>query len=101
MEYTVTLTAAEDKALATIALSQQDWIDNAVHERARLAIEEIVGLVVQKCLESGVAIPGSKDEMVELAYAQGWVKSAADRQAEVSKFEAEMAAKRAAAEQPQ
>ena len=93
MEYTVTLTAAEDKALAAVALSQQDWIDNAVHERARVAIEEIVGLVVQKCLESGVSIPGSKDEMVELAYAQGWVKSAVDRQAE---FEAEMAAKRAA-----
>lgn len=98
MEYTVTLTAAEDKALAAVAFSQQDWIDNAVKERCRLAIEEIVGLVVQKCLESGVSIPGSKDEMVELAYAQGWVKSAADRQAE---FEAEMAAKRAAAEQPQ
>ena len=92
MEYTVTLTAAEDKALAATALSQQDWIDNAVKERCRLAIEEIVGLVVQKCLESGVSIPGSKDEMVELAYAQGWVKSAADRQAE---FEAEMAAKAA------
>ena len=98
MEYTVTLTAAEDKALAAVTLSQQDWIDNAVKERCRLAIEEIVALVVQKCLESGVSVPGSKDEMVELAYAQGWVKSAADRQAE---FEAEMAAKRAAAEQPQ
>ena len=93
MEYTVTLTAAEDAALSAVALSQQDWIDNAVHERARLAIEEIVGLVVQKCLESNVAIPGSKDEMVTLAFAQGWVKSAAQRQAE---FEAEMAAKAAA-----
>ena len=96
MEYTVTLTAAEDKALSAIVTSQQDWIDNAVHERARLAIEEIVGLVVQKCLESGVSIPGSKDEMVTLAFAQGWVKSAAQRQAE---FEAEMAAKREAAQQ--
>ena len=93
MEYKVTLTAAEDAALSAVALSQQDWIDNAVHERARLAIEEIVALVVQKCLESGVSIPGSKDEMVTLAFSQGWVKSAAQRQAE---FEAEMAAKAAA-----
>lgn len=96
MEYKVTLTAAEDAALSAVALSQQEWIDNAVHERARLAIEEIVGLVVQKCLESGVSIPGSKDEMVTLAFAQGWVKSAAQRQAD---FEAEMAAKREAAQQ--
>ena len=95
MEYTVTLTAAEDAALSAVALSQQDWIDNAVHERARIAIEEIVGLVVQKCLESNIAIPGSKDEMVTLAFSQGWVKSAAQRQAE---FEAEMAAKAAAAQ---
>ena len=97
MEYKVTLTAAEDAALSAVAFSQQDWIDNAVHERARIAIEEIVGLVVQKCLEANVAIPGSKDEMVTLAFAQGWVKSAAQRQAE---FEAEMAAKREAAAQP-
>lgn len=95
MEYTVTLTAAEDAALSAVALSQQDWIEHAAKERARLAIEEIVGLVVQKCLESGVSIPGSKDEMVALAFSQGWVKSAAQRQAE---FEAEMAAKAAAAQ---
>lgn len=93
MEYKVTLTAAEDAALSVAALSQQEWIDNAVKERARLAVDEIVGLVVQKCLESNVAIPGSKDEMVALAFSQGWVKSAAQRQAE---FEAEMAAKAAA-----
>lgn len=93
MEYKVTLTAAEDAALSAVALNQQDWIDNAAKERARLALDEIVALVVQKCLESNVAIPGSKDEMVTLAFAQGWVKSAAQRQAE---FEAEMAAKAAA-----
>ncbi len=97
MNYTITLTAAEDAALSAVALSQNDWIDNAVHERCRIAIEEIVGLVVQKCLESNVAIPGSKDEMVTLAFEQGWVKSAAQRQAE---FEAEMAARREAAAQP-
>ena len=97
MNYTITLTAAEDAALSAVALSQQDWIDNAVHERARIAIEEIVGLVVQKCLELNIAIPGRKDEMVTLAFSQGWVKSAAQRQAE---FEAEMAAKREAAAQP-
>jgi hypothetical protein len=42
MKYTITLTEAEDKALSYVALSQQDWIDNAVHERCRVAIDEIV-----------------------------------------------------------
>jgi hypothetical protein len=93
MNYTVTLSAAEDAALSYAALSQQDWIDNAVHERARIAIEEIVQITVQKCLDSGTQIPGSKDEMVALAFSEGWVKTAAVRQAEA---EAEAAARLAA-----
>ena len=87
--YTITLTEAENSALGYVALSQQDWIDNAVHERARIAIEEIVQITVQKCLETSIQIPGSKEEMVTLAFTQGWVKSAADRQAEA---EAQMVA---------
>ena len=75
--YTITLTEAENKALSYAALAQQTWIDNAVHERCRLAIEEIVALTVQKCLETNTAIPGSKDAMVDLAFTQGWVKTAA------------------------
>jgi hypothetical protein len=80
--YTINLSAAEDAALSYAAFSQDDWIQNAVHERARIAIEEIVQITVQKCLETGTQIPGSKEEMVTLAFAQGWVKSAAVRQAE-------------------
>lgn len=91
-QYQITLTAAEDSALGYAALSQDDWIQNAVHERCRIAIDEIVQITVAKCLETGTQIPGSKEEMVELAFTQGWVKSAAQRQAE---FEAEAAARAA------
>jgi hypothetical protein len=80
--YTITLSAAEDAALSSVALSQNDWVQNAVHERCRVAIDEIVALTVQKCLETNTQIPGSKDAMVELAFEQGWVKTAAQRQAE-------------------
>jgi hypothetical protein len=88
--YTINLSSAEDKALSYAAVSQDDWIQNAVHERCRVAIEEVVALTVQKCLETNTAIPGSKDAMVDLAFEQGWVKTAAQRQAE---FEAEQAAR--------
>ena len=84
MNYTITLSEAEDAALAYVALSQSDWIQNAAHERCRIAIEEIVQITVQKCLQNGTQIPGSKEEMVALAFAQGWVKTAAQRQAEVA-----------------
>ena len=79
MNYTITLTTSEDKALSYVAASQHDWIENAVHERARIAIDEIVQITVAKCLETNTQIPGSKDAMVELAFEQGWVISAADR----------------------
>lgn len=93
--YTITLTAAEDAALSHVAFSQDDWIQNAVHERCRIAIDEIVQITVAKCLETNIQIPGSKDEMVTLAFTNGWVKTAAQRQAEA---EAEAAARLAAQE---
>lgn len=95
-QYTINLTPAEDKALAYVALSQDDWIQNASHERCRVAIDEIVQITVHKCLETGIQIPGSKDEMVELAFAQGWVKTAAERQAEAEAAAAALAAEQAA-----
>lgn len=88
--YQIALTAAEDAALSYAAISQDEWIQNVAHDRCRIAIDEIVQIAVQKCLETGTQIPGSKDEMVELAFAQGWVKTAAQRQAEA---EAEAAAR--------
>ena len=90
MNYTITLTAAEDAALSYAAFSQDDWIQNAVHERCRIAIDEIVALTVQKCLDNGVQLPGTKDAIVALAFERGWVKTAAQRQAEA---EAEAAAR--------
>jgi len=82
--YTITLTEAENDALAYAAFSQQDWIDNAVHERCRVAMEEIVGIVVQQCLANNVQIPGSKDEIVVLGFERGWVKTAAQRNEEAA-----------------
>ena len=83
--YTITLSDAEDKALGVAALSQNDWIQNAVHERCRIAIEEIVAAEVQRKLAAGESITGSKDDIVMAAP----VESAAERQA---RMEAEQAA---------
>ena len=75
IQYTVTLSEAENMALSYVALSQQEWIDNAVHERCRVAIEEIVKICVEKCLVTITQIPTSKNEMVILAFEQDWVKN--------------------------
>jgi hypothetical protein len=88
--YTITLSDAEDKALHVVAMSAQDWIENAVHERCRIAIEEIVAAEVQRKLAAGESITGSKDDIVMAAP----VESAAERQA---RMEAEQAAQMAEA----
>ena len=82
--YTITLSDAEDKALGVVAFSQNDWIQNAVKERCRIAIDEIVNAEVQRKLAAGESITGSKDDIVMAAP----VESAAERQA---RTEAEMA----------
>jgi len=87
--YTITLSDAEDKALKSVAISAQDWIDNAVHERCRLAIEEIVNAEVQRKLAASEPITGSKEDIVLAAS----IKSLAEKQAE---WEAERAAQQGA-----
>lgn len=95
--YTITLSAAEDKALHAVAFSGQDWIDNAVHERCRIAIDEIVNAEVQRKLAAGQPITGSKDDIVMAAE----IESAAERQArlqaeDLARQEAEQAASQGA-----
>jgi len=87
--YTITLSAAEDKALKIVTVSAQDWIDNAVHERCRLAIEEIVNAEVQRKLAANEPITGSKDDIVMAAN----IESAAERNIRI---EAERAAQQGA-----
>lgn len=85
-DYTVTLTAAEDTAMAVVAASVQEWIDNDVKNRARVAINEIVKLYTARALDEGVTIPSTRDEIVADALARGWVitAQAANEAAEAS-----------------
>ena len=82
--YTITLSDAEDKALGVAALSQQDWIDNVVHNRCRIAIEEIVAAEVERITAAGGTISGTKEDIVNAAD----VETAAEKQA---RLEAERA----------
>jgi hypothetical protein len=76
-EYTINLTTVEDLALSYVAAEQHAWIDNVVRDRCRIATEEIVKICVDRCLALNIQIPPSKDEIVILAFNQGWVTTAA------------------------
>jgi hypothetical protein len=77
--YTVTLTSEEDLALSYASASQQEWIDHVVHERCRIAIDEIVAITVERCLALDMSIPQSKKDMIVLAFDQQWIQSGTTR----------------------
>lgn len=80
--YTVTLTDAEDKALRTVAVDPQEWIDNAVHNRCRIAIDEIYLAEVERMTADPdiTTIPADKEQVVLAAE----IQSAAERNAVIS-----------------
>lgn len=85
--YTINFTQTEELAMKFTALSVDEWIQNAAHERARIAIDEIVSVVVQKCLETNTQIPGTKDEIVALGFEQQWIKTMLQRNQELQEMQ--------------
>lgn len=78
MNITITLTDAEAKALAYVAYDPQEWAENAVKERARIAMDEIFQSEVQRMLADPTTteIPADKEAVVLAAD----IQSAAERQ---------------------
>lgn len=80
MEIKVTLNEAESKALAYVAFDPQEWAENAVKERARIAMEEIFQIEVTRMINDPRVrdIPADREVVVLAAD----IKSAAQRHAE-------------------
>lgn len=78
--YTVSISDAEKKAMEYVAVSVQDWADNALHNRARIAIDEIYNSEVARMTADPdiTTIPADKDAVVLAAD----IKSATTRNAE-------------------
>lgn len=85
---TIELTDTQYKGLEYVALSPEEWADNAVTDRARIANDEIVKITIDHCLDRGIAIPTTREEIVAYAFDTGLVKTAADRTAELSDADA-------------
>ena len=84
MDYTVTLTDTEQKAMEYCTTDVDDWISNAAHNRARIAKEEIIAKNIAHCNANSIAIAVGEDAQVQQAYDLGVVRTAVQRNAEVS-----------------
>jgi len=78
--YTIELTNAEVKAMEYVALDVQDWADNALKNRARIAMDEIYQAEVARMTADPAitSIPADKEAVVLAAD----IKSAFERNAE-------------------
>ncbi len=77
---TIELTATQEKALAFVTLSPQEWAENSVHNRCQIAIDEIYATEVARMTADPeiTSIPADKDAVVLAAD----IQSAAERNAE-------------------
>ena len=80
MNIEIALTDAEAKGLAYVAVNPQEWAENVIKERCRVAMEEIFQLEVQRMVADPETkeIPADREAVVLAAQ----VKSAAERQRE-------------------
>ena len=81
-EIKVTLTDTENKCLEYAAVSIQDWSDNALKNRARIAKDEIISLLVTHCNANSIAIATGEDAQVTQAFDLKVVKTAAEENEE-------------------
>ena len=72
--YTVGITTGEYKALQYVMVDQNEWVNNALTNRARIASDEIVNLYTQYKINKGEAITAvGTTAVIEAAYAEGVV----------------------------
>jgi len=70
--YTVGITTGEYKALQYVMIDQNDWVNNALKNRARIATEEIQNLYTNFKIGKGEAITAvGSTAIIEAAYAEG------------------------------
>lgn len=89
-DITISITDTENKCLEYAAASPQEWADNLLTNRARIAKDEIIAALVAHCNANGVTIATGEDAQITQAYDLEVVKTVAVRNAEAA---AELAAR--------
>ena len=72
--YTVGVTTGQYRALQYVMVDQQDWTRNVLHDRARIATDEIVNKYTNYKINKGEAITAiGTTAIIEAAYSEGVV----------------------------
>ena len=84
-EIKVTVSDIQVKCLEYAALSVQDWCDNAIHNRARVAQDEIIAKLVEHCNANEIALAVGTEAQVAQAFELKVVDTAQNVEAALAK----------------
>lgn len=84
MNYTITVTETENKALESVALDPKEFIVNFAKHRATLAIQEIISKNTEHCNANSIQLAVGQDAQVQQAYDLGLVKTVAQINKEIT-----------------
>jgi hypothetical protein len=77
-QITLELTDTEFMALEWVTPDILEWVQNAAANRARIASEDIIALLVTHCNKSQIALAVGADAQILQAYELGIVKKATE-----------------------
>lgn len=77
--YTIGLSTSQFKSMEYVAFDVFDWIENAVHNRARVAAKEIISLNMNYCNDNGIPIAVGEENQIAQAYELGIIETAEQR----------------------
>ena len=77
-EIKVNVSDTQTKCLEYAAVSVQAWCDNVIHERARVAQDEIIEKLLAHCNANNIQIATGADKQVAQAYELKVVVAAKD-----------------------
>lgn len=69
--YTISVTDTEQKILASVMSDPQEWAENSLKERARVAMKPIIDNLVDHCNSNEIAIAVGVDAQIAQAESLG------------------------------
>ena len=79
MNITIALTPADVLALSYSHTDFEFFLNSLTVGHVNRATDEIVQLATKHCLDNGIQLPATREEVVAFAFAQGIVSAAIDR----------------------
>jgi hypothetical protein len=78
MDIKITLTDSEYAAMEYTCADPVEFLQNYANTRVVLAFEKISKIALEKSIELGIQLPSNRDDIIAMAYSEGWITKSAD-----------------------